>query len=71
MVSHGYSWFLMVTHGFSWLLMVSGCSNNHCNKFEKKGHYGALGVTSVTKGNVHCRTLTVTVCEKIAGWSEL
>ena len=30
-----------------------------------------VGVTSVTKGNVHCRTLTVTVCEKIAGWSEL
>ena len=57
-------WFLLLTHGFSWLLMVSGCLNNHCNKCEKRP-LGGIGCHKCYKGNVHCRTITVKVCEKL------
>ena len=48
-----------------WLLMVSGCLNNHCNKFEHKATRGHWVSQVLQKGNVHCRTITVTACEKL------
>ena len=63
---YGYSWLLMVSHGYSWLFMVTGCLNNHCNKFEKKGHQGALCVTSITKRECYnqwsCQSTSLLKC---------
>ena len=63
MVTHGYSWFLMVSNGYSWFQAVWIIAATILNK--KKRPLGGIGCHKCDKGNVHCRTITVKVCEKL------